>query len=183
MARKGCPRCGRIYNRYRRKVPLILSSTDAGNEFCNAYELCEQCAHEMRIGFYEKANRYILWEEDREDVDAIWAVSMVSPLWYRDGMEVPDHHCYMVGWYENARDARRALARNAADVNESGSYPYAVVEMMSPGMYGEDPNHRLWFEWDDELGGYKQIAEPPGFEHVCGFHSAGRVFVDGKVRQ
>lgn len=79
-----------------------------------------------------------------------------------------------VGWFPTFEDAEEAVLGNMGDIYEAGSYRYAQIEPVSVGMYGSNPQDRVWYEWSDgtdsERPGYHRTEVPSHLEmfDVCG---------------
>jgi hypothetical protein len=74
-----------------------------------------------------------------------------------------------VGYLADKEQAISAVKANAGDINEAGSYPLALVETLSEGIY-PDTISTVWFEWDSTLDGYREIPErPEDLQGQCGF--------------
>lgn len=100
-------------------------------------------------------------------IDPIYVVDTFST--FDTSSEIPEMgHRRCVGWFPTFEEAQTAVLKNLGDIYELGSYPYAQIEEVEPGMYGADPTKRWWYRWSD--GKYRSRRYPPELDHVdiCG---------------
>ncbi|MBO9428218.1 hypothetical protein [Sulfitobacter sp. R18_1] len=98
-------------------------------------------------------------------ISLITTLTKLKPT--ESGIETRYPRC--VGYLFNQEEAIEAVKANAGDINEAGYYPFCVVETLGEGIY---PNtiSTVWFEWDQDKGGYQEIDGPPkDLKGVCGF--------------
>ncbi len=81
-----------------------------------------------------------------------------------------------VGWFQTKAEAFYAAENNLGDLYEAGWYPYLVIEMSRPGIYGTtcDYNECWWFRFvpykeDPYNGKYYECARPETLEGVACF--------------
>ena len=69
------------------------------------------------------------------------------------------------GFYSERETAVQALHENWTDMWET-CYDYAVIEKYDEGISHCNFDSRQWFKFDEERGGYFEIAEPKCVKHV-----------------
>jgi hypothetical protein len=70
------------------------------------------------------------------------------------------------GFYHELEEAKSTLVNNDLDINEMGYYPYAVIEMVNPGLYTV-PRTELWYKWNHEKDSYEPCEKPERFKKTC----------------
>ena len=87
----------------------------------------------------------------------IFVVTMLTEIDYLKGGNGYDHRT--VGWFGSLKEAENDLKVNCGDVHE-GNFDYAVIEEVTSGFYSGAYAIKHWYEWVNELGGFKNIKEP-----------------------
>lgn len=67
------------------------------------------------------------------------------------------------GIFTNFADALAAVKDNDADMSESGTNRYAVIEKTYLNHILPDIDERTWFEWDAKEEEYTETQAPPQF--------------------
>lgn len=73
-----------------------------------------------------------------------------------------------VGWFSDIDEARHAVTCNLGDMNEAGSYKFALIECMSEGLYPSGLEREL-YQFDTTHNTYVRTEEPECMAHVCAF--------------
>lgn len=95
----------------------------------------------------------------KQPINVIWTITVIKDL----------NTLRPVGWYFLKEDAIRAVEKNDLDINESLSYPYAVIECSGQGVYC-DSYKQIWFKWkgSEQQGSYVKLNRiPKKFKNVC----------------
>lgn len=69
------------------------------------------------------------------------------------------------GWYAQFDDAHSAVINNAADMNESGSYNYIVIEKVDEGVVPLD-TATWWYKFNHKTHKYEKIESPKWAEGI-----------------
>lgn len=75
----------------------------------------------------------------------------------------------VIGVFISGADATLAVKTNQANISESGSNIYAVIEKTFQNCVLPQPEYKLWFEWDFTNGKYIHVEEPKKFSRVPSF--------------
>lgn len=67
--------------------------------------------------------------------------------------------CRCVGYVSTLKKAINIVKNNQYDLAEAGTYPYAVIEHVTEGVYQYDPNP-LWFEYNKKEKKYNETTRP-----------------------
>lgn len=70
-----------------------------------------------------------------------------------------------VGWYQKKEDAVDCIEKNRGDIYECGSYPYAVIEEVTEGLY-PICEKSWWFKWDKK---YRPSKKPVQYKRVFNY--------------
>lgn len=73
-----------------------------------------------------------------------------------------------VGYAYDFKTAETWLIENILDINESGSYPFAVIEPLLEGIYMH-PYKEYWYEWNCKKNGYEPCEKPVNFKQIIGW--------------
>ncbi len=86
-----------------------------------------------------------------------------------DETEWPDYGASRTwGFYKDKNTALKALHENWTDMWER-CYNYAILETYEEGISRLDFSYRQFFRFDRQKGGYVEIEEPVGYNHIAGF--------------
>lgn len=66
-------------------------------------------------------------------------------------------------------EAYVAVKENEADISESGTNRYAIIEKTYLNQIQPDVEKQTWFEWDAKEEEYEEIDAPPQFVHAASF--------------
>lgn len=75
-----------------------------------------------------------------------------------------DRRC--LGWFNNIDEAKTSIKDHAKDMNNDGTYNYAIIEEMPTGILVQDTN-RLLYKWNGS--DFEEIHIPTELEHSCNF--------------
>ena len=98
----------------------------------------------------------------------IYTVTTLSKLEETHLGFIDTGECRCVGWYQTFEDADSCVRNNRCDIYEAGSYPYAIIEKTSEGLYPET-FIRFLYKFDDETDRYIPIDEPEQLHQICNF--------------
>lgn len=72
-----------------------------------------------------------------------------------------------VGWFDCFDEANCAVENNFSDMRD-GTYDYAIIEEMEPGILTVDLA-RVVYKWNEQKCGYEKIDTPPELTHASNF--------------
>lgn len=89
----------------------------------------------------------------------------IKEFYREDGTSYKYRPSKVLGYLYDKDQAIALVKANATDMYEEGYYPLVVVERVSEGFYGINPNDRDnrhdWFQWNTNTNQYEEIDEPP----------------------
>jgi hypothetical protein len=78
-----------------------------------------------------------------------------------------------VGVFDEVSDVHALLQDNVCDLEEAGYYPMALVERVQRNSLYAVARERLWYQYDQDFGGYRPCSEPAGLERVVALGGIG----------
>lgn len=98
-------------------------------------------------------------EEGSFSPNSIFVVTVASLKHFLRTLLYDDIEQRHIGWYTTLEKARENVLNNTLDINEGGSYEYAVIEEIREGMYG-DSMQVFYFKFNNESGKYEEVDKP-----------------------